>query len=331
MVKKVSIVIPVFNESENIPLLYQRLTSLLDSCSNYEYEILLINDGSTDGSWRFIQKLAVNDKQIKGISLSRNFGHQLALTAAYDHAQGDAIISMDADLQDPPELIFDLLQKWEQGFDIVYARRINREDSFLKKLTASIYYRFLNSVADVTIPRNVGDFRLIDKKVLRALRQCREKSRYLRGMVAWTGFKATFVDFNRSGRHAGKSGYTWKKMFKLGFDGLTSFSLFPLKIAAFVGMFVVLTGIAMFIYVSIDAILHNVYYPLFKWLTIIIYIFTGIQMLLLWLISEYIGRTYDQQKNRPLYLIADVINFKTSLPNQLPQTQSFISPLKGKI
>ena len=234
----------------------------------------------------------------------------MALTAGYDYATGDAIISIDADLQDPPHLILEMIEAWQQGSSIVYARRINRQDAFFKKLTALLYYRFLDCVSDVKIPRNVGDYRLIDSKVLITLKDCREKSRYLRGMVAWTGFKHSFIDFNRPNRHAGKTGYTWPKMLKLAFDGLTGFSLFPLKIAAFVGMFVIATGLLMFSYISIDSILFRIDYPLFKWLVTIIYIFMGIQFILLWLIGEYIGRIHEQQKNRPLYIIEETMNIK---------------------
>lgn len=301
----ISIVVPVFNEQHNLVPLYQALQKVL---TEYEYEIIFVNDGSRDNSWKVIQELAQKDSRIKAINFSRNFGHQAALTAGYDCAQGDAIISMDADMQDPPELIVQMLEKWQQGFDVVYARRINRNDGHLKQLTAWGYYKFLDAVSDVTMPRNVGDFRLIDKKVLDELKQCKERSRYLRGMVAWLGFNHTFVDFKRPDRLSGTTGYTWKKMFKLAFDGLTSFSMFPLKIAAFVGMFVIVSGSGMFVYIAYDALIRNVRYPLFKWLTTIIYIFMGVQFLLMWLLGEYIGRIYDQEKGRPLYIVKETLN-----------------------
>jgi polyisoprenyl-phosphate glycosyltransferase len=310
MKQKISIVVPIYNEEENLPLLYSTVTEIMEAYSDrYTYELILVNDGSRDSSWSIISALAKNDPYIKALNFSRNFGHQMALTAGYDHASGDAIISIDADLQDPPSLIVEMLKAWHDGSSIVYARRINRQDSFLKKITALLYYRFLDYVSDVKIPRNVGDYRLIDKKVLQTIQGCREKARYLRGMVAWTGFKYTFIDFNRPNRHAGKTGYTWNKMFKLAFDGLTGFSLFPLKIAAFVGIFVIGTGTLMFGYITLDALLFGIDYPLFKWLVTIIYIFMGLQFILLWLIGEYIGRIHEQQKNRPLYVIDQGINF----------------------
>ncbi len=315
MKKKLSIIVPIYNEEENIAVLYKTVTNILQQLSSsYEYELILVNDGSKDTSWSIIADLAQTDTHVRALDFSRNFGHQMALTAGYDYASGDAIITMDADLQDPPHLLFDMINAWEKGFSIVYARRANRIDSFLKKITALLYYKFLDSISDVKIPRNVGDFRLIDRKVLVTLKECREKARYLRGMVAWTGFKHTFIDFDRPNRLAGQTGYTWKKMFKLAFDGLTGFSLFPLKLAAYAGLFVITTGSMMFTYISIDALLFNTYYPLFKWLTTIIYIFMGIQFLLLWLLGEYIGRIHEQQKNRPLYIVDETVNVTMYVP-----------------
>lgn len=304
----VSIIIPVYNEETNIPSIYKELTSILQHEITNDYEIIFVNDGSKDASWYKICQLAQRDKHIKALNFSRNFGHQIALTAGYDIASGEAIITMDADMQDPPSILAQLIAKWKEGADIVYARRIDRQDTFLKRITAQWYYIFLDAVSDVRIPRNVGDFRLIDKCVLHELRKCSEKSRYLRGMVAWMGFKQEYIDFKRPNRASGVTGYTWKKMFTLAFDGMTAFSLFPLKIAAFVGIFVIVTGILMFSYITFDAFINNVRYPLFKWLVTIIYIFMGVQFLLLWLLGEYIGRIFEQQKNRPLYIVQDKIN-----------------------
>lgn len=309
MKKKISIILPIYNEEQNIPVVYKELKTILHTLdATYDHEIIFVNDGSRDHSWPAIMQCAQNDECVKAIAFSRNFGHQMALTAGYDCATGDAIITMDADLQDPPTLIIDMINKWQQGAQIVYARRIDRKDNFLKKITAIWYYTFLDHISDVTIPRNVGDFRLIDKHVLQTLVGCREKARYLRGMVAWTGFTHEFVDFQRPNRLSGQTGYTWKKMFKLAFDGMTGFSMFPLKLAAYVGVFVIITGTLMFGYITVDALFYKVNYPLFKWLVTIIYIFMGVQFLLLWLIGEYIGRIHEQQKGRPLYVAAKKIN-----------------------
>lgn len=304
---KLSFVLPVYNEQENIHPVYETLSSELKKLGEQSYEIIFVDDGSKDASWNKIRELSDSKTDVRGLRLSRNFGHQVALTAGYDYAHGDAIVSLDADLQDPPEVIPALIAKWQEGYDIVYARRINRQDSAIKKITAWCYYWLLDMISDVRMPRNVGDFRLIDRKVLDALKQCREKARYLRGMVAWTGYKHAFVDFKRHERASGKTGYTWKKMLALAWDGITGFSMFPLKIAAFIGTFVVGSGMLMFCYITLDFLLRGVYYPLFKWLVTVIYTFMGVQFLLLWLLGEYIGRIYEQQKDRPLYLIDRII------------------------
>jgi len=307
--KLISVILPIYNEEANIPVIYKELSTILELISaTYDYEIIFVNDGSRDHSWQKIKQLAHLNPRIKAITFSRNFGHQMALTAGYDLAQGNAIITMDADMQDPPHLILNMIKKWEEGIHIIYARRIDRKDSFLKRLTAQLYYKFLDLISDVKIPRNVGDFRLIDKTVLSTLNACREKARYFRGLVAWIGFSHAFVDFARPNRVAGRTGYTWKKMFRLAFDGMTSFSMFPLKVAAYIGIFVIATGSLMFLYITADALINRVNYPLFKWLVTIIYIFMGIQFLLLWFLGEYIGRIHDQQKKRPLYIVADEIN-----------------------
>ncbi len=306
---KLSIILPIYNEEKNIPIIYEELCKVLKNFTDISYEIIFVNDGSRDNSWHSILTITNQNPLIKALTFSRNFGHQIALSAGYDHATGDAIITMDADLQDPPDLIPSMLESWKNGAHIVYARRIDRQDTFLKRITAQLYYKFLGTISDVIIPRNVGDFRLIDKQVLAYIKQCKETSRYLRGMVAWAGFKHSFVDFKRPNRQLGATGYTWSKMVKLAFDGVTGFSLFPLKLAAFIGVFVVVTGTLMFMYITWDAIFNKITYPLFKWLVTIIYIFMGVQFLLLWIIGEYIGRIFEQQKGRPLYIIEKKINF----------------------
>ena len=309
--KLISVVIPVCNEAQNIPVLYQRLMGVFEKIKDiYNYEFIFVNDGSGDNSWDILQQLAFQDMNIKALSFSRNFGFQMALTAGYDYAQGDAIITIDADLQDPPELILEMIIKWQEGFYIVYARRLSRSDGFLKDITADLYYKLLDLVADVPIPQNVGDFRLIDRRVLSEIVKCRERFRYWRGMVAWTGFRHTFVYFTRPERVAGKTGYTWKKLFKLALDGISSFSMFPLKIAAYVGVFVMVTGMLMFLYIAYDACVCGARYPLFKWLVTIIYIFMGVQFMLIWLLGEYIGRIHDEQKKRPLYIVQDMLGCK---------------------
>lgn len=306
--KLISVIIPTYNEQENIPIIYQRLRVIFASLV-HEYEFIFVNDGSRDRSWQLIQELTAVDVHVKGVSFSRNFGYQMALTAGHDYARGDAVITIDADLQDPPELIVKMVQEWEKGFSIVYARRIARNDGFLKDTTAVLYYKLLALVAEVPIPRNVGDFRLIDRSVVVAIQRCREPYRYWRGLVAWVGFKSTFLEFERPERVAGITGYTWKKLIKLACDGLTGFSLFPLQIAAYVGFFVLGTGIFMFIYTVWDVFCRGAYYPLFKWVSVLIYVATGFQFLFLWLIGTCAGRLYTEQKKRPAYIVDQRIGF----------------------
>lgn len=306
MEKLVSVVIPIYNEEENIPLIYRALTQVFSSIKKqYNYQLIFVNDGSKDTSWDLISNLSDKDSSVVGIKFSRNFGYQMALTAGHDYAQGNAVITIDADFQDPPELILKMIKEWEKGFYIVYAKRIARNDGFLKDTTATLYYKLLSIVADVAIPRNVGDFRLLDKKVVQEIKKCREISRYWRGLVAWTGFKSTTIAFKRPERFAGETGYTWRKLIKLAFDGLTSFSLFPLEIAAYIGVFVCGTGTFMLLYIIRDAYFNYAYYPLFKWLCVFIYIAMGVQFLLFWLLGKYIGDVYFRQKRRPLYIIEE--------------------------
>lgn len=310
MQKNVSIIIPVFNEEQNLPILYQELKTVLTLVPTMRYEIIFINDGSKDNSWQLIATLAHNDKTIKGINLTRNFGHQAALIAGYAYATGNAIISMDADLQHPPNIIPQLIEKWLEGTPIVYARKLTRKEPWSKRITALWYYKCMSYIANVTMPRNVADFRLIDKKVLTSVKQCKEHAPYLRGIIAWTGFNHAFVDFDQPSRIHGTAGYTWPKMIKLAFDGITSFSLLPLRCAAFMGVFVITTGSLLLLYIAYDSLAHRIYYQLFKWLVTVIYIFIGIQFLLLWIIGEYIGRIFEEQKERPLYTIEKTVNIK---------------------
>ncbi|OQA36387.1 MAG: hypothetical protein BWY54_00070 [Candidatus Dependentiae bacterium ADurb.Bin331] len=307
--KLISIILPIYNEAESIAVLYDRLNGVIDSLSaTYDFEIIMVDDGSADESWKKINQLAQLDCRIRGISFSRNFGHQIAISAGYDYARGDALITMDADLQHPPHLIPALIEEWQKGAAIVYVRNRVVANGLVKKFFSTAYYFILDCIVPIKIPHNVQDFRLIDKKVATIVRQSREQSPYLRGMVAWTGFSSTFIDAAYDKRFTGKSGYSLSKMFKLAFDGMTGFSLFPLKIAAYIGFFVIATGCTMFAYITVDAFCNHVYYPLFKWLVTIIYIFIGVLFILIWFLGEYIGRIYNQLQARPLYVVAEELN-----------------------
>lgn len=308
--KTISVIIPAYREWKNISLIYEALRKTLSSISTkYTYEIIFINDGSKDSTWNEIYELSLKDKKVKGLNLSRNFWHQQALTAWYMEASGDIIISMDADMQDPPILILEMIKKWESGFEVVYARRRDRKDKFLKKYTAIAYYKILSHVSDTKIPRNVWDFRLIDKKVLESFKKLKEKDRYIRGMFAWMWFKTTFVDFDRPERLLWETSYTWKKMIKLAMDGILNFSTFPLKLGAIVWFFLIILSTFFFLYVSYDFFINGTDYPLYKWINIVLLWFMGLQFIFMWILWEYIGRIYNETRERPLYIISEKINF----------------------
>ncbi len=307
---KYSFVVPAFNEEKNIPILYKRISAIMKKYPD-DWELIFINDGSTDNTAKIITELTQTDKKVKYINFSRNFGHQAALSAGLKHANGQAIISMDCDLQDPPEIIEKMIEKWLIGTQIVYARRKNyRKDNFLKKAGSKIYYKFLGQFTKIEIPKNVGDFRLIDQKVLKEINQMPEHSRYLRGMVAWTGFKHDFVDYERPDRQKGESNYTLRKLAKLGMDGVFNFSMLPLQIGFFLGLISIITGFGLLFYQILDVLINGVYYHLYKWLIVILYIFMGFIFLLFWIIGEYIGKIYDDVRKRPIYVISETKNFE---------------------
>ncbi len=308
--KKVSVIIPAYREWKNISLVYEALRKILSSISGkYTYEIIFINDGSKDTTWTEILEISTRDKKVKWINFSRNFWHQLALSAWYMEASGDIIISMDADMQDPPILILEMIKKWEAWFEVVYARRRGRYDKFVKKYTAILYYKILSRVSDTKIPRNVGDFRLIDKKVLTAFKGLKEKDRYIRWMFAWMWFKTTFVDFDRPERIIGETSYTWKKMIKLAMDGILNFSTFPLKLWAIIWFFLIILSTFFFLYVSYDFFINETEYPLYKWINIVLLWFVWLQFIFMWILGEYIWRIYNETRERPLYIISEKINF----------------------
>ena len=306
-----SFVIPVWNEEKNIPLIYDKLIEILPQI-NAEAEFIFINDGSIDNSLAELDKLANYDKRVRYINFSRNFGHQAALTAGLQYSTGDAVVTLDCDLQDPPEVIVEMAKLWKnENYEIVYARRRNRHDNFFKKYTAILYYKLLDKFSDVRIPRNVGDFRLMDRKVVDIINRMPEKARYLRGMVAWVGYRYTFVDFDRPERIHGKTGYTFSKMIKLGMDGLFNFSLLPLRAGLILGFISIFLGIGFIIYMLVDIGINNVVYPLYKFLTVVLFIFMGFSFIATWLLGEYIGRIYEEIKQRQLYIIQDTTNFST--------------------
>lgn len=304
-----SIVIPMYNEEEVISESYKRLKKVMDSTGE-NYELIFINDGSKDKTLEKLLKTAKNDKNLKVINFSRNFGHQNAITAGMDHAKGDAIIVIDADLQDPPEIIPEMIKKWKEGYHVVYGKRIARKgETLFKKLTAKIFYRLLNKLTDVYVPEDVGDFRLIDRKVCDQMKRIKEKNRYIRGLIAWLGFNQTEVLYVREKRFAGKTKYPLKKMLKFASNAIISFSYKPLKIASHLGIFTSLIGILYFIYILYLKFFTNKTVQGWTSIVSINLIFFGVVLLIQGITGEYIGRIYDEIKDRPLYIIKDKIGF----------------------
>lgn len=300
-----TIIAPIYNELENIPELYPRLRDVMDQTGE-PWELILVDDGSTDGSTEVMRKLADNDPRVRPVIFARNFGHQIAVTAGIDYSCGDAVVIIDADLQDPPEVILDLIEKWREGYEVVYAVREEREgDSWFKKTTASLFYRLIFKITDVDIPLDTGDFRLIDKKVVAVMKKMREKHRFLRGMSAWVGFKQIGVKYKRKPRYAGETKYPLNKMIKLALNAITSFSYFPLQVATYIGF--IAAGLSV-LAIPIVAILRLTTGTalLGQATTLIIVLFLGgVQLISLGIIGEYIGRIYDEAKGRPLYIVAE--------------------------
>lgn len=308
-----SFVIPIFNEQAVLPLLFHRLDQLLDKLDG-PAEIILVDDGSKDLSGLMAAARAKDDARFRYIGLSRNFGHQIAITAGMERAVGKAIIVMDADLQDPPEVVLDIIAKWREGYDIVYARRLSREgESFLKLATAKLFYRALRKLAAVDIPENVGDFRLIDRKVLEAFKAMPERDRFVRGMFSWLGFKQTAVDFHREARAAGDTKYGWKKMFRLAADGVIGFSDKPLRVALWMGLGVSSVAIMFGLYVLGLAVFGSGLVPGWASLAVLTSFFAGMNLMTVGIVGLYVGRIHNEVKQRPLYVVGREIGAPAAL------------------
>jgi polyisoprenyl-phosphate glycosyltransferase len=300
-----SIVAPIYNEKENLPELYRRIREVMDSTGE-PWELLLVDDGSTDGSTDIIRALAREDRQIRPVIFARNFGHQIAITAGWDYARGEAVIIIDADLQDPPELILEMAKKWKEGNEVVFAVRAEREgESWFKLWTASVFYRIISRITDVKIPLDTGDFRLMDRKVVNVLKNMRERHRFPRGMSAWVGFKQVGVEYKRAARIAGETKYPFRKMFRLAINAITGFSYFPLQVATFFGF--VSAGLAIIaipIVVFMRASGSQAFFGQATTLIAVLFL-GGVQLISLGILGEYIGRLYDEAKGRPLYIVRE--------------------------
>jgi polyisoprenyl-phosphate glycosyltransferase len=309
-----SVVVPVFNESAVLPRFHERLAAVLDKL-DLRSEILYVNDGSSDHSLEVIAKLHEGDARVGLINLSRNFGKELAMTAGFDQASGDAVVVIDSDLQDPPELIVEFVRHWRAGYDVIYGKRTTRDgESALKKATAFMFYRVIQSVSRVKIPVDTGDFRLMSRRAADALRKLREQHRFMKGLFAWIGYKTYAVEYQRDARFAGKSSFNYWKLWNFALEGVTSFTTAPLKLATYLGLAVATSA---FVYGAIIIYKTLVYgnpvagYPS---LMVVVLFLGGIQLVGLGIIGEYLGRMFDESKNRPLYLVQDYFPPETSRP-----------------
>ena len=302
--KKVSILIPCYNEEKSLPLLYPELVKLMDGNPGYEWELMFVNDGSIDGTLPELQRLRQQNGRVNYVDLSRNFGKEAAMLAGFDYVTGDAVVILDADLQHPPTLITDMIKYWEQGYDDVYAKRSTRgKESWLRRRLSLLFYRILQQSSRFDVLPNVGDFRLLDRKCINALKKMRESERYTKGMYGWIGFKKKELEFQQGDRLAGKSSWSFRRLFSLALDGITSFTNVPLRVSTIVGFIVSLCAFLYMIYVFIKALIWGDPVQGYPTLVILVLFLGGIQLLSLGVIGEYIGRIYNETKNRPNYIV----------------------------
>lgn len=317
MQKLISVVVPMYFEEEVARTCYERLTHVMSNIPGYTYELIFVNDGSTDQTLPILCEIASQDSATKVVSFSRNFGHQAAVSCGIDYATGDAVVIIDADLQDPPELIPDMVKLWEQGYDVVYGQRKKRNgENFFKLATAKMFYRILNMLSDVSIPVDTGDFRLIDKKVANVLRNLPEHNRFLRGLIAWSGFNQIPLLYERDERLAGTTKYPLKKMLKFALDGIISFSAKPLKMIMSLGVFSVIIALIILIYALISLFIPSLgAVPGWTSIMVTVTFLGGVQLISVGVLGEYIGRMYDENKGRPLYIVNKTYNFDDSQDN----------------
>lgn len=302
---EISAIVPSYNEEKNVPLIYKRLIDTLSKISD-KYEIIFVNDCSKDSTLSVIKQISEKDSHVKYISFSRNFGHQIAVSAGLDMCKGNAVVIIDGDLQDPPELILEMYKKYQEGYKVVYAKRKTREgETWFKKATAKLFYRFLAAMTSIEIPVDVGDFRLIDKVIVNHLRNMPEKSKYIRGQISWIGYKQTFVEYHRDARLYGKTNYPLKKMLRLAFDGITAFSDKPLKMASAIGIISAILSLLAIVYALISHFIFDSAVSGWTSLIISVLFIGGVQLITIGIIGEYIARINNDVRNRPLYIIEE--------------------------
>lgn len=302
--KLVTILVPAYNEQEVLHLLYDRLEKLMNENTNYDFEVLLVNDGSKDKTFEIMQELREKDKRFCYLNLSRNFGKETAMIAGLDYCKGDAVVIIDADLQDPPELIPEMIKYWEEGYDDVYAKRKSREgETWLKKFTSKMYYRVLQGFTRIEIQKDTGDFRLLDRRCVEALKSMRENQRYTKGLFSIIGYNKKEILYDRDPRAAGQTKWNYGKLIDLSIDGITSFTTSPLRWAALIGCGVSFIGFIYMLYIIIKTIVTGIDVPGYASLMVVILFLGGIQLIFLGIIGEYLGRTFNESKHRPLYFI----------------------------
>ncbi len=302
--RKITILIPAYNEEESLPFLYERVSKIMNEIKNYEFELLFVNDGSKDKTLDEIKKMREEDSRISYVDFSRNFGKEIAMIAGMDYATGDCVIIMDADLQDPPELIPEMIKLWEQGYDDVYARRRSRKgETWLKKFTSKMYYKVLQSLTKVEIQKDTGDFRLLDRRCVNALRKMRETGRCSKSMFSWIGYNKKEILYDRDPRIAGKTKWNYKKLMDLAIDGITSFTTSPLRISTYLSIPTFMALFIYFIYVIVKCIRLHIAIQAFQATILLILFFSGVQIILIGIMGEYLGRIFNESKNRPLYLV----------------------------
>ncbi len=302
---ELSVIIPIYNEEANIDSLYERLKKVLVGI-NVSHEFLFVNDGSRDRSFELIKGLSKKDSSVKYLNFSRNFGHQVAVTAGLDYCAGNAVVVIDADLQDPPELISEMYAKLKNGYEVVYAKRRSRKgEGFLKKWTAKTFYRILGKITSISIPVDTGDFRIMDRKIVEVLKQMPEQQKFLRGQISWIGFNQTFVEYDRDGRKGGETGYTYRKMFRFAIDGITSFSTAPLKFATATGFIVSFISFLLILYTLYSRFISQSYVPGWTSIMLAVLFIGGVQLICIGIIGEYISRMSANVRKRPLYVVKE--------------------------
>lgn len=302
--KLVTILIPAYNEEEALPMLYERLVRLMDGLPQYNFELLFVNDGSRDKTLEILKEMRKSDSRVCYVNLSRNYGKEVAMIAGFDYVNGDCMINIDADLQDPPELIPEMLKYWEEGYDDVYAKRKSRKgESIFKKLTSWGYYRVLQSMTNIQIQTDTGDFRLLDRRCVEAIRQMRESQRYTKGLYSWIGYKKKEILYDRDARVAGKTKWNYRQLANLSIDGITSFTTSPLRWAAIIGMLVSLCGFIYMIIIIAKTLISGIDVPGYASMMVVILFLGGLQLIFLGIIGEYLGRAFYESKGRPLYFI----------------------------